>query len=218
MSIGKALADRHRITMVDLPDHGRSSWTERFDYLAVVEQVAGLLDHDDPVTLVGHSMGGKVAMLTALLHPAQVRRLAVVDMSPVRYDETPGGLGRYARALLDVDLASVSERADADAALKEAVRSPTVRAFLLQNLRRDEGPVGWRWQANLELLERDLPVIANWPEDRLADVPAYPGPVVWIAGELSDYVAAEYEPAMNRWFPRNRKVVVKNAGHWSTLR
>jgi pimeloyl-ACP methyl ester carboxylesterase len=214
-TIAKALADDHRITLVDLPHHGRSPSAERFDYVDVVDQVAELLDAADPAAVVGHSLGGKVAMLLALLHPDLVERLVVADMSPVRYGATAGGLARYARALLDLDLSAVTSREDAERLLEPEVPDPTIRSFLLQNLRRDAtARWGWRWQPNLEVLERDLPVIADWPEDRLAGVPAYDGPVLWLAGGRSDYVREEYAEAMDRWFPRNRKVVMKQAGHW----
>lgn len=214
LGIGKSLADRHRVTLVDLPDHGRSPWTERFDYEAIAADVAGLLDRTDPVTLIGHSMGGKVAMLTALLHPELVGRLVVVDMSPVLYDQSPGDIGRYAQAMNAMDLTTVGSRSDADQILTAATQSQTIRSFLLQNLRRDSGPSGWRWQANLPLLERDLPLIADWPDGRLAAVPPYDGPVLWIAGGRSEYVQPAYAGAMDRWFPKNRKVVIKQAGHW----
>ena len=85
-AIGKALADRHRVVLVDMPDHGRSPWSERFDYVAAADQVAELLSEDDPVALVGHSMGGKISMLVALRHPRLVERLVVVDVAPVPYD------------------------------------------------------------------------------------------------------------------------------------
>src|ERR1700760_4352706 len=72
--IGKALADQHRVLLVDLPQHGRSDWSEGFDYLEVAEEVASLFSADDPVTLVGHSLGGKVAMVLALRSPEVVER------------------------------------------------------------------------------------------------------------------------------------------------
>ncbi len=74
-TIAKALADEHRVVLVDMPDHGQSPWSERFDYVAAADQVAALLSADDPVALVGHSMGGKIAMLVALRHPELVARL-----------------------------------------------------------------------------------------------------------------------------------------------
>jgi pimeloyl-ACP methyl ester carboxylesterase len=209
--VAKALTPEHRALLVDLPHHGRSPWDEHFDFLTIADQVAGLLTADDPVTLVGHSMGGKVAMVLALRHPELVARLCVVDVSPVAYDRT-GEFAGYIDAMRGMDLASLDQRSDAEAALEDAVPHPTVRSFLLQNLRR-EGD-SWRWQVNLDVLGADIAEVSGWPEDELAGTPAYDGPVLWIAGARSSYVQDEYAPAMDRWFPRNRRVVIKDAGHW----
>jgi pimeloyl-ACP methyl ester carboxylesterase len=209
--IGKALADRHRVLLVDLPHHGRSAWDDSFDYLRIADQVAGLLDADDPVTLVGHSLGGKVAMVLALRHPRLVARLCVVDVSPVAYGHVTEFEG-YVAAMRGLDLGALTRRSDADAALAGPVPNPTVRGFLLQNLRRDGD--GWRWQVNLEVLGAALPVIGGWPQRQLAATPPYRGPVLWIAGARSHYVRPEYAAAMDRWFPLNRLVSVKDAGHW----
>jgi pimeloyl-ACP methyl ester carboxylesterase len=111
-----------------------------------------------------------------------------------------------------MDLSAIATRADAEEALAPAVPNRTVRSFLLQNLRRDGD--GWRWQANLDVLGADLPVIGGWPDDRLAGTPAYRGPVLWIAGAGSEYVAPAYASAMDRWFPANRLTTIKGAGHW----
>ncbi|HEX4471833.1 MAG TPA: alpha/beta fold hydrolase [Nocardioides sp.] len=209
--VAKGLADRHRVLLVDLPHHGRSGWDDTFDYLRVADQVAELLDADDPVGLVGHSLGGKVAMVLALRHPDLVERLCVVDVSPVAYDRLSEFQG-YVDAMRGLDLATLASRGDADTALAGSVPDPTVRAFLLQNLRRDGD--GWRWQANLEVLGAGLPVIGGWPQDQLADTPPYQGPVLWVAGARSDYVQPAYADAMDRLFPANRLVTVKQAGHW----
>ena len=219
--IGKALAhpsgahadraDAHRVLLVDLPHHGRSAWADHFDYLQVAEQVAQLLDAGDPAALVGHSLGGKVAMVLALRHPELVERLCVVDVSPVTYDHL-SQFERYVAAMKGLDLDSLSRRSDADQALAESVRDATVRGFLLQNLRRDGD--GWRWQVNLDVLGSALSEIGDWPEDQLAGTPPYRGPVLWLAGARSDYVVPEYAEAMERWFPAARRVVVKDAGHW----
>jgi pimeloyl-ACP methyl ester carboxylesterase len=208
---GKALADEHRVLLVDLPHHGRSAWADRFDYLRVADQVAGLLRADDPVALVGHSLGGKVAMVVALRHPELVERLCVVDVAPVAYDRL-SEFGRYVAAMRGLDLDALASRGEADAALMEAVPDPTVRGFLLQNLRREGA--GWRWQANLDVLGADLAVIGGWPEEQLAGTASYPGKVLWVAGSRSDYVRPEYAAAMDRWFPGNRLVTVKDSGHW----
>ena len=210
-AIGKALADRHRVVLVDMPDHGRSPWSERFDYVAAADQVAELLSEDDPVALVGHSMGGKISMLVALRHPRLVERLVVVDVAPVSYDHAAEFAG-YIEAMRAIDLATLERRSQAEEALVDAVPDPTVRGFLLQSLRREGA--GWRWLLNLELLGRDLDAITDWPEDRLDGIAPYDGRVLWVGGALSRYVAPEHVAAMDRWFPHNRRVTVKDAGHW----
>ncbi len=214
-TLAKALADEHRTVLVDLPHHGRSAWSERFDYIDVADQIDQMLadrfGEDDPVTLVGHSMGGKAVMVMALRAPALVRRLCVVDIAPVDY-RGRGEFAGFVEAMQAVDLASLERRADAEAALAEAVPDQSIRGFLLQNLRR-EGD-SWRWQVNLDVLGRDLDVLGSWPADRLTDLPPYEGPVMWITGADSRYVRSEHEAEMRRLFPRTRKVVVKDAGHW----
>jgi pimeloyl-ACP methyl ester carboxylesterase len=209
--IAKALSDRHRVLLVDLPHHGRSPWSASFDHLDVADQVAGLFSADDPVALVGHSLGGKVAMLAALRHPELVERLCVVDVSPVAYQHHDEFRG-YIAGMQGLDLSRLQRRADADAGLTEAVPNPTVRSFLLQNLRHSGGE--WSWQVNLDVIDRDLPVIGGWPGDRLTGLSPYDGRVLWVAGETSDYVTDEHAVEMDRWFPRNRRVTVKGAGHW----
>jgi esterase len=214
-AVAKALADAHRTVLVDLPHHGRSPWPESFDYVEVADQLADLLadlfGQDDPVTLVGHSMGGKAAMVTALRSPSLVRRLCVVDVAPVDYGGSTEFAG-YVEAMQALDLGSMERRADADAALVPAVPNRTVRDFLLQNLRR-EGD-GWRWQVNLEVLGRELDAVSGWPADRHQGLAPIEGPVLWVAGADSGYVRSEQEAEMRRLFPHTRKVVVKGAGHW----
>ena len=122
-----------------------------------------------------------------------------------------GSFGRYVAGMRGLDLAAIPDRATADAGLAAAVPDPTVRSFLLQNLRRQADPPGWRWQLNLDLLGDELAEVGGWPE---LDVPPYPGPVLWLAGADSDYITAAYAPAMRRLFPRVQLVTVKNSGHW----
>jgi pimeloyl-ACP methyl ester carboxylesterase len=214
---GKALAADHRVLLVDLPDHGRSDWTTGppegvgFDLIEVADVIAEHLAPDGPVALIGHSLGGKVAMVLALRHPDLVERLCVVDVSPVAY-ERAGEFAGYIEAMKAIDLGSLTQRADAGAALAGAVPNSTVRSFLLQNLRRDGDT--WRWQPNLDGIRRDLSAIGSWPTERLAGTPPYPGPVLWLGGERSDYITDDDVEAMDALFPHNRRVTIKNAGHW----
>lgn len=211
-AIAKQFIDRHRTHLVDLPNHGQSLWTSRVDLVADADRlVAFLRTLDEPVTLVGHSMGGKVAMLAALRHPEHVRRLVIVDVSPVNYQHTDEFAG-YIDAMSSIDLGTLDRRTEADEQLTDAVPSRTVRSFLLQNLRRTDE--GWQWLANLAALRTHLGVIGSWPEEWSTSWPAYTGPVLWIAGADSHYVKDEYAPAMEALFPKVRRVTVKDAGHW----
>ncbi len=176
----------------------------------MADQVADALP-EEPVTLVGHSMGGKVAMVLALLHPKRVERLCVVDVAPVDYG-TASEFAGYIEAMRGIDLDELESRTRASEALAEAVPSETVRGFLLQNLRRTDE--GWRWQPNLEVLAEELAEITGWPAEELADVAAYDGQVLWIAGGDSRYITEEHAEAMDHWFPTTRRVTVKGAGHW----
>ncbi len=224
-TIAKALADGHRVALVDLPNHGHSPWTDRVDYVDMAELLAAELEHlGEPVTLVGHSMGGKVAMQLALRRPELLRALVVVDISPSEYpvsggrtedpDEEASPFAGYIAAMQALDLDALEKRDDADRALREAVPSPMVRSFLLQSLVR-EGPGaggGWRWRLNLDLLERDLEALRGFPEPPPGAT--FDGPVLWIAGANSHYVLPEDRSGMDALFPGTRLVRIKNAGHW----
>ena len=205
----KALSAEHRVLLLDMPNHGRSPWTETFDYLELAELVAAELG-DEPVALVGHSMGGKIAMCLALRHPELVERLAVVDVAPVAYPSGREFVG-YIETMQGLDLAVLGSRSEAEDALREAVPNPVVRSFLLQNLRRSDD--GWRWQLNLDLLGDSMPGLTGWPAEALGEA-TYDGPVLWVGGADSDYIADEHAEEMDRRFPRNRRVLVKGAGHW----
>jgi pimeloyl-ACP methyl ester carboxylesterase len=206
---GKALSADHRVLLLDMPNHGRSTWTEAFDYLELADLVAAELG-DEPVALVGHSMGGKIAMCLALRHPHLVERLAVVDVAPVAYESGREFVG-YIDTMRSLDLGSLERRDQAEAALRDAVPNPVVRSFLLQNLRR--GDDGWHWQVNLDLLGDHMADLVGWPGDELGDA-VYDGPVLWVGGARSDYISDEHAVEMDRRFPRNRRVLIKEAGHW----
>jgi pimeloyl-ACP methyl ester carboxylesterase len=224
-TIARGLADRHRVTLLDLPNHGHSPWTDRVDYLDMAELVAAEFEsYGEPVTLVGHSMGGKVAMTLALRRPELLRALVVVDIAPVEYpllggrtddpDEEASPFGAYIAAMRAIDLDGLTGRQQADDALRAAVPSRMVRGFLLQSLVREgTGADGrWRWRLNLELLERDLGRLRGFPDP--GPGAHFDGPVLWIAGANSHYVLARDRPRMDELFPSTRLVRIKNAGHW----
>ena len=213
-TIAKALSDSARVTLVDLPNHGQSEWTNHFSYPEMARQVAGLLKAEgerDQFAVVGHSMGGKVAMTLALLHRELVERLVVVDVSPVSTREI-SDFDTFVRGMRAIDLGTLTDRRDADAQLAAYVSDPTIRSFLLQNLRRnDSNAKRWRWQMNLEMIGDHLGEMGDWPE---LDAHPYDGPVLWVAGAESGYVQPEYAAAMRGHFPRVQLITIKAAGHW----
>ncbi|MDO5492182.1 MAG: alpha/beta fold hydrolase [Nesterenkonia sp.] len=213
--IAKALQPELRSVLVDLPDHGASDWTESFDYLRIADLVAEELRSgaaaDGPVHVVGHSMGGKVAMVLALRHPELVDRLVVVDISPTSGGAN-GEFDHLLGALADLDLSALERRRDADELLSDPIPNPTVRGFLLQNLRSTDD--GFRWRANLSMLHRDLDAVGGFPDDSDLGDAEFDGPVLWVAGSESDYVTEEHDPEMRRLFPNARLISVRDAGHW----
>jgi pimeloyl-ACP methyl ester carboxylesterase len=222
-TIAKGLADRHRVLLLDLPNHGHSPWTDRVDYADMADLVAVELERlGEPVTLVGHSMGGKVAMQLALRRPELLRALVVVDIAPVEYpvrggrtddpDEEASPFGDFIAAMRELDLDALESRSQADEALREAVPSRMVRSFLLQSLAREETGGGWRWKLNLELLDRDLGELRGFPEPPAGAI--FDGPVLWISGANSHYVLPEDRERMDALFPLTQLLTVKNAGHW----
>lgn len=210
-TIAKALVPQFQSLLVDLPNHGRSAWTDEVGYVDLADRVADFLRAEfaaaGPVHVVGHSMGGKVAMVLALRHPELVDRLVVADIAP-RHSESAGQFEHLLGALQSLDLDRLTRRSDADEQLRPLVPDDAVRGFLLQNLR--SGPEGFRWQANLDLLRDSLIPIAGFPQiDTTFD-----HPVLWLAGERSDYITDADRPEMRRLFPRLTTVVIKDAGHW----
>ena len=208
-TVQRRLAERHRVIALDMRNHGASPHVSSMSYPAMAEDVLETLRHMGalPCALVGHSMGGKVAMMAALAAPAAVSRLLVADIAPVAYDHAEFH-ARYIAAMRAVDLHPGLTRAEADAALAEAVPDKATRAFLLLNLRPGAAP---SWRLNLDAIAEAMPALAGWPEPEEGP---YPGPTLFLAGGRSDYIRPEYRPAMRALFPAMRLVTLRDAGHW----
>ncbi len=208
-SIASGIGDIATCYLVDQPNHGKSPWTLEFSLDAQCDLVAQWMRTtvDGPATVIGHSLGGKVAMRLALRHPELVTGLVVVDVSPTHNDAT-SGFSTLVAAMRNLDLDAVTSRTDADHRLTTLVPDPGVRGFLLQNLRRHGGH--WAWNANLDLLGDNLNVVAGWP----AIEASWDGPTRWVAGGRSDYVQPQDVAPMRKLFPRVVSVTLKRAGHW----
>jgi pimeloyl-ACP methyl ester carboxylesterase len=206
--IRSVLARRFRVLTPDLRNHGASPRAPDMAYAAMAEDVVAVLDAAgiDRAAVLGHSMGGKVAMALALAHPDRVERLVVADIAPVRYRPALRG---YVAAMQGVPLRAGLARREADAMLAATIPEAGIRAFLLQNLRFETDPPAWR--LGLDEIAAAMPVIEDFavpPEAR------FDGPVLVMAGETSGYIRAEHHDAFRALFPAVRFATVGGAGHW----
>jgi pimeloyl-ACP methyl ester carboxylesterase len=197
------------VIALDLRNHGASPWAETMDYGEMAEDVRATLNAmgHRRYALLGHSMGGKVAMMAALSDGDAVERLVVVDIAPVGYK--PRHLA-YVRAMRALDLGAIKRRAEADARLAPAVGDAAERGFLLQNLVLEAG--GARWRLNLPVIERSMSELVGFPA--LPPAASYRGPALFVAGGRSDYLRPEHEPEIRRLFPNARIARIPDAGHW----
>lgn len=208
-TLARRLQGERRVITADLRNHGRSPHSESFTFPAMASDVVELLAALglSEADLLGHSLGGKVAMELALEHPDLVRRLIVADIAPKRYRPHHVELKD---ALLALDLRSITSRRDAERELAQRVPNRTVQLFLLKNLISDEGG-GYRWRLNLE------GIAANFEETGvpIARGRSFDGPTLFLRGELSDYVDAQSdEPLIRSLFPRAQIETVRGATHW----
>ncbi len=207
--IARQLSDRFHVVVPDLRNHGRSPHAVGVGYPEMSGDLIELLDQLqlDSVSLIGHSMGGKVAMWTALHARDRVDQLVVVDMAPVSYEH---GFEEVLAPLRALPLAEVRDRRDADARLSAALPSPALRGFLLQNLQSEAGR--WRWRLNLEALSEGVSNIVSFPEPR--PNAQFLGKTLFLYGGESDYVRPQHQAAIRRLFPYARLRAVPGAGHW----
>jgi len=207
-AIVRTVGAERRVIALDLRNHGDSPHASGMDYDTMARDVLESLAARGalPCALVGHSMGGKVAMRAALRDPEAVVRLLVSDIAPVAY--APASIA-YARAMTALPLRPGLTRAAADAFLATTVPEAPLRAFLLQNLA--VGPMP-RWRIGLEHILTDFDAIGGWPD--LPAGTAYAGPTLFVAGARSAYILPKYRPAIRTLFPASHFVTVKEAGHW----
>jgi pimeloyl-ACP methyl ester carboxylesterase len=207
---GKAMARGRRVFLLDLRNHGASPWSERMDYPAMAADILAFADrHDlDRFQLLGHSMGGKVAIAVSVTAPERVERVVVADIAPVPYAHD---FEELIGAMWDLDLARIDRRAAADAALAAAIGDDGVRHFILQNLDFD-GDGRAFWKPNLAVLGRSIPTLTGWPADYALAI--YEGPVLAIHGGASTYVDAAGEAAFRRVMPAVAFEKLDGAGHW----
>lgn len=196
----KRLSDKRRVIAVDMRNHGSSPWFDKHSYADMAEDLAGEITA--PVDVLGHSMGGKAAMVLALTRPDLVNRLIVADIAPVGYrtiDMAP------IEAMRAVDLERITRRSEARKQMTNL--SDPVAAFLLQSLDLQQK----KWDLNLDVLEREMSEIRDFPQ---MTGHSFHGPALFLTGALSEYVRATHHPTIHALFPNARFVSLQGAGHW----
>ena len=205
-AIAKRLSQDRQVVTVDMRNHGGSFWHESQTYadmaedLAVVDEFVGA-----PVDVLGHSMGGKAAMVFALTKPEHVSRLLVADIAPRAYAHSQISNVELMQGL---DIQSLNSRSEADTLLKNDLPEPEIRAFLLQSLVLSSE--GNRWQLNLPALASNMSDIIGFP----TVTGSYSGPSLFIRGGVSEYVKPAYQPEIHRLFPNASIRTIEGSGHW----
>jgi esterase len=207
-TLAKFWSQKYHVYLVDLRNHGRSPHSNDFNYELMGEDLAEFItEHQlqNPV-IMGHSMGGKVAMNFALRYPEKVSKLIVVDIAPraypVHHQDIIDGLNA-------VDIASMTSRNEAELALAPYIPEAEVRLFLLKNLyRREDNSFGWRM--NLAAIEACIEEVGR---ETTADSP-FNKPTLFIKGEKSRYIQEKDIPAIQQLFPQVQLETIANAGHW----
>ena len=205
-AVARRLATSHRVLSLDLRNHGASPHAPGMAYTTMADDVLQTLAGRGalPASVLGHSMGGKVAMMLALEAPAQVTRLIVADIAPIAYAHHNARVAAALQAL-----PPGLDRRQADAALAADVPDAAIRGFLLQNL-MPGSPAHWR--IGLDEIAASISDIEGWPE--LPPGSRHDGPTLFIAGAASGYVRDGSWPATLALFPNATLVRLKNAGHW----
>lgn len=202
--IAKRLADEREVIAVDQRNHGHSPWFETHSYEDMARDLAEVIvAHGAPMDVLGHSMGGKAAMVLALHRPDLVNRLIVGDVAPVPYRHSQS---QNIVAMRAVDLSTVTRRSDAAEQLSAHLEEPALAAFFLQSL----DVASRKWRLNLDVLEREMPKILSFPD--LAS--QFGGPVLMLSGADSHYVMPEHRERIKELFPNARFMKIPGAGHW----
>ncbi|MDG2091018.1 MAG: alpha/beta fold hydrolase [Gammaproteobacteria bacterium] len=208
----KALAENFKVYGFDARNHGQSAHTDTMSYPEMAEDIIETMDAlEIPLAdLIGHSMGGKIAMQMALTYPQRVNKLIVVDIAPVNYVSGPN---EELSALQKVELSTLTSRKDADATLQTDVPNKAVRDFLLTNLQRNsEGT--YQWRMNLSAITKNYSLIKSWGEIGVETKSEFSGETLFIKGGNSNYLLPKYTDKTLAQFPKAIVKIINDAGHW----
>ena len=201
--ISKRLSDEREVFAIDQRNHGDSRWCETQSYFDMAGDLQEFLKHFGSMAVLGHSMGGKAAMVLSILESNLVEKLIIADIAPVSYshDNT-----QYIRAMKKIQLDRLATRTDAIMQLAESVPEPELRSFFAQSIDIKNK----RWKLNLDVLEREMEKIISFPQ-----LPGqYEKASLFLSGALSNYLQIIHRPSIKKLFPRAKFAKIPNAGHW----
>lgn len=209
-TVGADLAAHFHVLALDLRNHGKSPHAEEMSYEAMVRDVVEWMEGQGLATanVMGHSLGGKVAMQLACRAPARVSRLIVVDIAPKDY-LSAAHRAEFA-AMNELNLAGLQSRGEAELRFEARVPDWGMRKFLTTNLDRNPSGEGWRWIVNLPVLTATL---ASLEKSSLREDDRFTGPTHFITGGRSRYVQPEDWPGTVRHFPAAKLTVIPESGH-----
>jgi len=208
--VAKKLAEKFCVTSIDVRNHGYSFHQEGMSYQDLAQDVINLLDQlsIDKCCLLGHSMGGKIAMKIALLFPKRITKLIVADIAPVKY---PAHHLTILKGLQSINLSRVKKRKDADEQLSKFVDKMSIRQFVLRNLMINEQG-GFSFKCNFHHIEQGYQQIMLGITAQNNDV--YSKPTLFIKGANSNYILPEHKNVISALFPNAKAKIIQNAGHW----
>jgi pimeloyl-ACP methyl ester carboxylesterase len=201
--ICKRMSDEREIFAVDQRNHGDSQWCETHDYFDMAEDIHEFLEYLGSMAILGHSMGGKAAMVLSIMAPKLVEKLIIADIAPVSYSQDNT---KYIRAMKNVKLDKVTTRGDAIMQLAETVPEPELQSFFAQSLDLKNK----RWKLNLDVLEREMEKIVSFPQMS----GQYDKASLFVSGALSNYLQITHRPVIKKLFPKAEFATIENAGHW----
>lgn len=223
INIGKRLAQKYTVYMLDQRNHGRSPFADSHTYNDLRNDLLEFFEQHqiEKAILLGHSMGGKVAMWFAADFPEKIEKLVIADIAPKDYmllkEDSQFHLHRnILLAMQEIDFSQIKSRNDVDDFMAEKIDDKRIRQFLLKNVTKDKDTKLYKWRVNAEVLYDYLDEIVsgvniNWLDDR---TPITSYPVIFIRGMLSKYILPEDEVLIKGIYPEAKIVNIPKAGHW----
>ena len=207
-TLAKKYAEDFTVFIIDQRNHGKSPHSDSFSYPILSNDLLEFCEqnHLYSTHVLGHSMGGKVAMQFALDNPDMVNKLIVADIAPVNY---PAGHNEIFNALLNVDLASAKSRKEIENVLAESITEFSTRQFLMKGLTRGDDNK-FEWKFNVDALWKNYESILT----KIESEEQFEGQTLFINGSNSSYVQPAYYEEIDQLFPNNIKATIQGAGHW----